>query len=91
MKEDTKLIPQIADGVTEVATRTEAMALSMADNEDTPVVGRLLTIMSPDTELLERRAVVDWLSPLNFFPTHDSIIGRRRRGTGQWFLDFLEY
>ena len=35
----------------------------------------------------ERRAVTDWLSPLNFMATQNEVLGRRQEGTGQWLLD----
>ena len=34
----------------------------------------------------ERQAIIDWLSPLNFFITQDDIFNRRQEGTGEWFL-----
>jgi hypothetical protein len=38
-----------------------------------------------------RRAIVEWLSPLNFFATQDDIFSRGQKGTGQWLLESSEF
>ena len=37
------------------------------------------------------QAVADWLSPLDFPAQQSDFIGRRQKGTGQWFLDSTEF
>ena len=38
-----------------------------------------------------RRAIADWLSPLNFFQKQIDVLNRRHPGTGQWLLDSSEF
>lgn len=38
------------------------------------------------TQQRERQNVIQWLSPLNFFPKQDAFFGSRQDGTGQWLL-----
>ena len=33
------------------------------------------------------KAVIDWLTPLNFLSRQEAIIGHRSKGTGAWFLE----
>ena len=39
----------------------------------------------------ERRAVLDWLTPIDYAPQQSDFIARRQEGTGQWLLDSTEY
>ncbi|KAJ6479686.1 hypothetical protein C8R45DRAFT_355447 [Mycena sanguinolenta] len=36
---------------------------------------------------ITRRAFLDWLSPLNFFPRQQEILQARVEGTGEWLLE----
>ncbi|PMD29296.1 hypothetical protein L207DRAFT_642458 [Hyaloscypha variabilis F] len=40
---------------------------------------------------LERQAILDWLTPIDYAPQQSDFIGRRQAGTGQWLLDSTEY
>lgn len=39
----------------------------------------------------ERIAILEWLTPIDFSPQHCDTFSRQQSGTGQWFLDSLEY
>lgn len=39
----------------------------------------------------DHKAVMEWLSPSDFPAQQDDIISRREKGTGQWFLDSVEF
>jgi hypothetical protein len=34
----------------------------------------------------ERKKIIDWLSPINFFLQHEDISQMREKGTGGWLL-----
>ena len=38
-----------------------------------------------------RRAVLDWLTSIDYAPQQNDFIARRQEGTGQWLLDSTEY
>jgi hypothetical protein len=35
----------------------------------------------------ENKKIISWLSPLNFYATHQSFVERRQEGTGEWILN----
>ncbi|KAJ7721368.1 hypothetical protein B0H16DRAFT_375548 [Mycena metata] len=35
----------------------------------------------------ERERLIDWISPLNFFPRHSDIVRAYQKGTGTWFIE----
>ncbi|KAJ7840183.1 hypothetical protein B0H14DRAFT_2158627, partial [Mycena olivaceomarginata] len=39
----------------------------------------------------ERKKIIDWLSPLNFFVRHDEIFSTRQEGTGEWLLNEKQF
>jgi Cdc6-like AAA superfamily ATPase len=39
----------------------------------------------------ERKAILDWLTPIDYAPQHSDFIKRRQAGTGQWLLESKEY
>ncbi|XTI89039.1 hypothetical protein V2W45_1399781 [Cenococcum geophilum] len=39
----------------------------------------------------ERRAILDWLTPIDYANQQNDFINRRQEGTGQWLLDLVEY
>jgi hypothetical protein len=39
----------------------------------------------------ENRAILDWLTPIEYGPQHCDFLGRRDPGTGQWLIDSEEY
>ncbi|KAJ6481670.1 hypothetical protein C8R45DRAFT_800144, partial [Mycena sanguinolenta] len=39
----------------------------------------------------EREKLIQWFSPLNFFPQQDDVFGTRQAGTGNWFLNTHEF
>lgn len=39
----------------------------------------------------ERKAMLDWLTPIDYTPLQNDFIGRRQAGTGQWLLDSEEF
>ena len=44
-----------------------------------------------DQEQQQRRAIADWLSPLNFWTKQNDTFDRRQEGTGKWLLDSDEF
>jgi hypothetical protein len=38
-----------------------------------------------------RQAILDWLTPIDFFSQQHDLISRRQKGTGQWVLDSSEF
>jgi hypothetical protein len=38
-----------------------------------------------------RRAVLDWITPIDYAPQQNDFITRRQEGTGQWLLDSTEF
>ena len=40
---------------------------------------------------LERKVILDWLSPNDYASQHRDVINRRQAGTGQWLLESAEY
>ena len=39
----------------------------------------------------ERRKILNWLSKLKYWDKQKDIFGRTEPGTGQWFLDSVEF
>lgn len=39
----------------------------------------------------QHRAILDWLTPVDYSPQHHEFISRRQEGTGQWFLRSPEF
>ena len=39
----------------------------------------------------ERRAIVDWLTPIDYAPQQNDFMSRRQKGTGRWLLDSDEF
>lgn len=39
----------------------------------------------------ERRAIINWLSPLNFFTKQNDVFSSRQEGTGQWLLESKDF
>ena len=39
----------------------------------------------------ERRAIVDWLTPIDYAAQHSDFISRQQKGTGQWLLNSDEF
>jgi hypothetical protein len=39
----------------------------------------------------EHKAILEWLTPIDYTPQQSDYIRRRQAGTGQWLLDSLEY
>jgi hypothetical protein len=39
----------------------------------------------------EHRTILEWLTPIDYAPQQSDYISRRQPGTGQWFLDSVEY
>ncbi|KAH0528099.1 hypothetical protein TsFJ059_003003 [Trichoderma semiorbis] len=39
----------------------------------------------------EQRAILDWLTLVDYAPQHNDFISRQQRGTGQWFLESTQY
>ncbi|KIW12585.1 hypothetical protein PV08_09863 [Exophiala spinifera] len=66
IKNDTKLIHEIAREVAEIAVK----------------IGKI----TANDNVRETRAIINWLSPLDFSRVQDSIFARRTPGTGLWFL-----
>ncbi|KAI9851904.1 MAG: hypothetical protein M1824_002443, partial [Vezdaea acicularis] len=38
-----------------------------------------------------RRLILEWISPLDFRPTHNAALSRRQSGTGNWFLESAQF
>ncbi|KAJ7226393.1 ankyrin repeat domain-containing protein [Mycena rebaudengoi] len=39
----------------------------------------------------ERKRIIDWLSPLNFFQRHEDIFSARQEGTGTWLFEKTQF
>lgn len=39
----------------------------------------------------EHRAILDWLTPIDYAPQHNDFISRKQEGTGQWLLESAEF
>jgi hypothetical protein len=39
----------------------------------------------------ERKAILDWLTPVDYAPQQNDFISRQQAGTGKWLLDSAEY
>jgi NACHT domain len=39
----------------------------------------------------EQQIILDWLTPIDYAPQQNDLIGRRQTGTGQWLLDSAEF
>jgi hypothetical protein len=35
----------------------------------------------------ERLQIIEWISPLNFFPIQEDLLKKRQEGTGEWLLN----
>ncbi|KAF7316027.1 Ankyrin 2,3/unc44 [Mycena indigotica] len=47
-----------------------------------------------ETEEMERKKIINWISPINYAPRHQQIYDSCHEGTGEWFLqhsDFLSW
>ncbi|KAF8157565.1 hypothetical protein K438DRAFT_1861459 [Mycena galopus ATCC 62051] len=44
-----------------------------------------------DMEQSERKKIIDWLSPLNFFVRQDNIFSTHQEGTGEWLLQKKQF
>ncbi|KAL9032261.1 MAG: hypothetical protein Q9180_006603 [Flavoplaca navasiana] len=74
-----------------------SLALEEAIKADTATIGVLneqvsglsqnVDDLSLKQDLQERREILAWLSPLNFFKTQQDIFARRATGTGQWLIE----
>jgi hypothetical protein len=42
-------------------------------------------------EIEENRAVLDWITPIDYAPQQNDFLDRRQSGTGQWLLDSVEF
>ncbi|KAL8856068.1 MAG: hypothetical protein Q9178_007324 [Gyalolechia marmorata] len=79
-----------------LALEGDTFKLAQAIKADTATIGILnehvsdlsLNVdgLSLKQDLQERRQVLAWLSPLNFFKTQQDIFARRVTGTGQWLI-----
>ncbi|KAL8910111.1 MAG: hypothetical protein Q9171_004572 [Xanthocarpia ochracea] len=79
-----------------LALEGDTFKLAQAIEADTATIGVLneqvsdlsqnVDDMSLKQDLQERREVLAWLSPLNFFKTQQDIFARRATGTGQWLI-----
>lgn len=47
----------------------------------------LVRSLARQAEDLERRTIIQWLSPLDFFVTQNDMFDKRVEGTGQWVLE----
>ncbi|KAJ6449260.1 hypothetical protein C8R45DRAFT_1045102 [Mycena sanguinolenta] len=44
-----------------------------------------------DIEPCERKRIIEWVSPLNFFVRQDDIFSTRQEGTGEWLLNEKQF
>ncbi|KAL8893733.1 MAG: hypothetical protein Q9192_004980, partial [Flavoplaca navasiana] len=80
-----------------LALEGDTFKLAQAIKADTATIGVLneqVSGLSQDVDdlnlkqdLQERREILAWLSPLNFFKTQQDIFARRATGTGRWLID----
>ncbi|KAJ7798001.1 ankyrin repeat-containing domain protein [Mycena olivaceomarginata] len=53
--------------------------------QEAPVEGAARRVVV-ESEPAEREKIIEWASPLNFFPLQTDIFNTRQPGTGEWFL-----
>ena len=39
----------------------------------------------------ELRAILDWITPVNYAPQHNDFLDKRQPGTGKWLLNSTQY
>ncbi|KAL9581706.1 MAG: hypothetical protein Q9203_005787 [Teloschistes exilis] len=85
-----------------LAFQDDTLKLTQAIKEDTARIGttiddRVSTLslgidgIHQKCDLEERRTILEWLSPLNFYRVQQDISARREADTGQWFPDAPEF
>ncbi|KAJ6495144.1 hypothetical protein C8R45DRAFT_986215 [Mycena sanguinolenta] len=55
------------------------------------IIAGKLNMNNQDMEQSERKTIIEWLSPLNFFQRQDDIFSTRQEGTGEWLLKKKEF
>lgn len=71
--------------------RTHLTLLRQASTETKEYVDRLHKRQEDRESRQEHRAIVDWLTPIDYAPQQSDFIARRQEGTGQWLLDSNEF
>jgi Cdc6-like AAA superfamily ATPase len=59
--------------------------------KDTDYVRAHVTTIRQDQDYAKHSEMVEWISPTDYPVQQSDIIGRRQKGTGQWFLDAPEF
>jgi hypothetical protein len=54
-------------------------------------VDRLYKLQDSRETAETRKAIFDWLTPIDYSPQQNDFINRRQAGTGQWLLDSAEF
>ncbi|KAI9861609.1 MAG: hypothetical protein M1813_005219 [Trichoglossum hirsutum] len=81
-----------------IALEMDHFKLSQAIKDDTisirntlPTLQASIVAIGDSQSLLQHDTIMEWLSPTDFPNLQHDIITRRQEGTGQWFLDSLEF
>ncbi|KAH8586052.1 ankyrin repeat protein, partial [Bisporella sp. PMI_857] len=65
--------------------------LIQAINDKATDIGNSVRELRKHQINLERQAILDWLTPVDYVPQQSDFINRRQAGTGEWFLDSPEF
>lgn len=72
-----------------VSTQIEDMTIEIKKvGDDFGILNKFIVSRHTDQE---SQAIIDWLSPLNFFITQKDTLRRRQDGTGEWLFEAPEF
>ncbi|KAL9610579.1 MAG: hypothetical protein Q9167_004730 [Letrouitia subvulpina] len=75
--------------LTQAIKETTSRLPALADNIE--VTNEHVKYLHTNEKASEKRQIVRWLSPLNFFPTQEDLFSRSIEGTGEWFLKSAQF
>ncbi|KFZ19348.1 hypothetical protein V502_03701, partial [Pseudogymnoascus sp. VKM F-4520 (FW-2644)] len=77
--------------LTQIALEVDHFKLSQALKNDTTVITSTVRSLLGSQDSQQYRVITDWLSSTDFPAQQSDFIGRREEGTGQWFVESLEF
>lgn len=85
-REHERRLPDLADAIGKDSKHSHDQLVELKGNLDT------LRDRQDDQHTAEvRRAILDWLAPMDYAPQQSDFISRRQVGTGKWLLDSAEF
>ncbi|KAH6989117.1 hypothetical protein BKA56DRAFT_710473 [Ilyonectria sp. MPI-CAGE-AT-0026] len=85
-REHERRLVDLADAIGKDSKHSHDQLAELKDNLDT------LRVRQDDQHTAEvRRAILDWLAPMDYAPQQSDFINRRQVGTGKWLLDSAEF